>query len=47
MAPDGKLVFFFRYRDNLPVKNDGFKTMFFIGIFEEALMGLIRPSRTL
>ena len=27
------------YRENVPVKNHGFKTMYFIGIFEEALKG--------
>ena len=31
------------YRENLLVKNNGFKTIFVIGIFEEALKGLIRP----
>ena len=27
------------YRENLPVKNNGFKTLFVIVIFEEALKG--------
>ena len=35
------------YRENLPVKNHGFKTIVFIGTFEEALQGLVRPVGTL
>ena len=35
------------YREHLPVKNNGFKTMIFMRIFEEALKGLIRPLRDL
>ena len=36
------------YRNNLPVKNNGFKTMFFMFFTwpYKALMGLIRPLRT-
>ena len=35
------------YMEIIAVKNHGFKTMFFIGIFEEALKGLIRRIRAL
>ena len=31
----------------LPVKNNGFKTICFYRVFEEALRGLIRPLRPL
>ena len=35
------------YRENLPVKNNGFKTMVFYRDLDKALKGLVRPLRAL